>query len=446
MPPKLFLKNLTIPSPCTADWNSMNGNDQVRFCEHCQLSVQNLSQITRNQAQRLVANSNGRLCVRYHQDSTGQPFASPLRQKLHRIGGRASRLAAGAFSATLSVTSAVAQPASIHSHNLNSPIVAQTSTRRSLGSSIAGTITDQNGAVIPGATISLWNEQTQGPLYANTDFSGEFKIASLESGSYKLRIEAPGFAAAETIGIYLQPNSEMRIDRTLSIATIEEVVEIEETRRIVMGAVAMVSPAHPFVRAAQDDDLEALAGLIAGTDVNMRDKRSRTTALEHAVRNANREMVQLLMSSGANANAQDSGGATCLMELGQDATSDLVWDLVNGGAKVNLKDKSGNTALMAAVSSGNLDAVKTLLDAGATVDPKNEDGRTALMLAASEGHVNIVRALIHAGASLTATDGERKDALALATENNHKAVIRFLKSKGAIEAPAPIEEQEEEEP
>jgi len=43
MAPKNFLKNLTIPSPCTADWDSMIGNDQVRFCGHCSLKVHNLS-------------------------------------------------------------------------------------------------------------------------------------------------------------------------------------------------------------------------------------------------------------------------------------------------------------------------------------------------------------------------------------------------------------------
>ena len=109
MAPKNFLNNLTIPSPCTADWNSMIGNDQVRFCEHCNLDVHNLSLMTRNQAQRLVARSNGRLCVRYHHDSAGRPLTLPVRQKLHRIGRRVSRIAAGAFTATLSVTSAVAQ-------------------------------------------------------------------------------------------------------------------------------------------------------------------------------------------------------------------------------------------------------------------------------------------------------------------------------------------------
>src|ERR1700704_5599742 len=74
MPSKNFLDNIIIPSPCTADWNSMTGNDQVRFCEHCNLDVRNLSLMTRNQAERIVARSNGRLCVRYQHDSTARPL------------------------------------------------------------------------------------------------------------------------------------------------------------------------------------------------------------------------------------------------------------------------------------------------------------------------------------------------------------------------------------
>jgi len=32
------LDQITIPTPCDADWDSMTGNDQVRFCEHAIVS------------------------------------------------------------------------------------------------------------------------------------------------------------------------------------------------------------------------------------------------------------------------------------------------------------------------------------------------------------------------------------------------------------------------
>ena len=151
MPPKLFLKNLTIPSPCNVDWNSMKGNDQVRFCEHCELSVHNLSAMTRHQAERLVARSNGRLCVQYVADANGKPLLAQAGMKLHRISRRASRIAAGAFTATLSVTSAVAHSSQNFQNSLSRystlPAAQQPISPLGLGSSLVGRVTDQNGAV-----------------------------------------------------------------------------------------------------------------------------------------------------------------------------------------------------------------------------------------------------------------------------------------------------------
>lgn len=447
---KHFLKNLTLPSPCTADWNAMTGNDQVRFCEHCSFEVHNLSLMTRSQAERLIAGANGRLCVRYIHDPNGGPVTLPVGQKLHRISRRASQIAAGAFTAALSVTSAVAQESTgTQSSNPNPPAATQPIARWALGASIVGTVTDQNGAVIPGASVSVSNEDLNLALYASTNIAGQFRIDGLAAGSYKLRVEAPGFAANESNGIYLSENGETRMDRSLKVAALAENLDLElngTTRYIVGGGmVAFVAPEHALVRAAQEDNLEALTALIAGMDVNLRDKRSNTTALEHAVRNANREMVQLLISAGANVNLKNNSGETVLMMLDGDATSDLVWDIINVGARVNSKDNSGNTALMQAATTNNLDAVETLLDAGAEVDARNKRGQTALMLAAAEGNVNIVRTLVLAGADINAKDSEHLNVLAHALENDHAPVVRLLKSKGAFETVAQVETEKEKE-
>lgn len=453
MPSKLFLKNLTIPSPCSVDWNSMKGNDQVRFCEHCDLSVHNLSAMTRREAQRLVARSNGRLCVQFVTDANGKPLLAEAGMKLHRISRRVSRIAAGAFTATLSVTSAVANSSqnsqSWQTDYANAPTISQPTSR--LGtSSLVGTLTDQHGALIPGATVGLSSDQLNLALYASSDSAGQFRIDNLEPGVYSVRIEAPGFASEDVGTVYVQARGETRIDRTLKVPVIEANVEVESgenSRYFSMGgAVAMVAPAHPFVRAAQNDNIEALAALISETDVNMRDQQSGTTALEHAVRNANREMVQLLLSAGANPNARDSSGQTVLMDLDEDATADLVWDLINSGAKVNLQDEEGNTALMEAAATRNLDLIKTLIDAGAKLETRNKQGRTALMFAALAGHVNTVRTLILAGADIGAVDKENRDALAHAIEESNKTVIRLLKSRGAMETLAQNDEDEDDEP
>lgn len=445
MAPKSFFKNLTIPSPCAADWNSMKGNDQVRFCEHCCLEVHNVSLMTRTQAERLIARSKGQLCVRYHHNEAGQPLTLPVGQKLHRMGRRVSRFAAGAFTATLSVTSTIAQPSgNSQLGNLNRPAAEEINVQSGTGS-ISGTIKDQNGALITAATVSILNQQGTLALYASTDFNGTFKIESLAAGIYNLRIEAPGFAADEVGNIYLRAGDEMRLERTLDVAHLEEKVDIESEGDIVSstgGVVSIIAPADPFIRAAQEDNLEELTTLISGKDVNLRDKSSGTTALEHAVRNANREMVQLLISAGANVNTKNESGETVLMMLDDDATSDLVWDLINAGAKVNVQDDAGNTALMQAATANNLEMLKALIDAGAEINTRNKAGRTALIFAASEGSINIVRTLVVGGADITVTDRDNMNALAHAVGNDHLPVVRFLKSKGAIETVAKNEKEE----
>ena len=73
------LDRITIPERCNADWESMIGNDQVRFCEHCNLHVTNLSNFTRREALRLVEHL--RAAGRRHQpidqrqDADRQPHA-----------------------------------------------------------------------------------------------------------------------------------------------------------------------------------------------------------------------------------------------------------------------------------------------------------------------------------------------------------------------------------
>src|ERR1700730_18353862 len=102
------LDRITIPVPCDADWDSMSGNDQVRFCEHCNLHVTDLSSMTRQNAMRLVARSHARLCVRYIQ-LPGGGVLTKAPEKLYRIGRRVSQIAAGAFTASLTLSTAAAQ-------------------------------------------------------------------------------------------------------------------------------------------------------------------------------------------------------------------------------------------------------------------------------------------------------------------------------------------------
>lgn len=65
------LENIKIASPCSQDWNEMIGTQRKRFCGECKLNVYNLSGMSRTEAENLLLNSEGRLCVRFFKRADG---------------------------------------------------------------------------------------------------------------------------------------------------------------------------------------------------------------------------------------------------------------------------------------------------------------------------------------------------------------------------------------
>jgi hypothetical protein len=65
------LNQARVASPCPTSWESMSGDDRVRFCGHCARNVYNLSGMTRREAEDLVLAHEGRLCVRFFRRRDG---------------------------------------------------------------------------------------------------------------------------------------------------------------------------------------------------------------------------------------------------------------------------------------------------------------------------------------------------------------------------------------
>jgi hypothetical protein len=70
-PGKNPLTSLEVASPCRASWEAMSGDDRVRFCDQCAKNVYNLSDMSRREAEALVRESEGRLCVRFYRRRDG---------------------------------------------------------------------------------------------------------------------------------------------------------------------------------------------------------------------------------------------------------------------------------------------------------------------------------------------------------------------------------------
>jgi ankyrin repeat protein len=426
---------IRIALPCDVEWESMTGNDRVRYCEHCKLTVHNVDLISKKQLRRLIARSGDRLCVSYQQP-VPQISSTPI---LYTIGRRTSVIAASAFSATLSISTAVAaatpKPASTPIQPAVATHVANAFVAAGYGK-LYGFIRNPNGLAVNGATITLTSSDSSEGYASYTSGDGQYRIEGITPGTYKLIITARGFDTTEVPNIAVRAGDNNRIDQTLSVAAENEPNTAVADR--IAGGMVISAPSEPLIAAARDDDLEAVkAILLTKPDVNVRDSSTHYTALERAVMNGNREMIQVLLWNKADINLRDEQGETILMVISEDTTSEVVWDLINAGAKVNLRDNDGDTALISIAQENNVEALQALLDAGAKVNDANKEGKTALMEAADAGLVHNVRALILAGANVNARDKEGKTALMYAVEENSPAVIRLLKAHGAIEFEAP---------
>jgi len=124
------LDNIRVAAPCSADWNQMTGDERARLCGDCNLTVYNLSGMTRDEAEALLQSRVGRLCVRYYQRADGtillkdctigvkrrnrrRLFAAGVAASLAGIGGAAALLR-GSHEDAVPVAGAIALPQPEH--------------------------------------------------------------------------------------------------------------------------------------------------------------------------------------------------------------------------------------------------------------------------------------------------------------------------------------------
>jgi ankyrin repeat protein len=132
------------------------------------------------------------------------------------------------------------------------------------------------------------------------------------------------------------------------------------------------------------------------------------TALLEACRRGYSGVGLALVEAGADVNAKDSYGVSCLMYSAITGSNKLILGLMDKGADVNARDRYGRSALIEALTTENdipLNTYKSLIDAGADVNIRIAGGLTPIMLAA-DGNAQVLRFLIDAGADLNATDDD----------------------------------------
>jgi hypothetical protein len=92
--------------------------------------------------------------------------------------------------------------------------------------SIQGTISDQSGAVVTGAKVTITNKETGQTISVTTTSSGAFASGALIPGEYLVRVEAKGFKTTET-PVAVQVNVTSSANIKLQVGQESQVIEVE---------------------------------------------------------------------------------------------------------------------------------------------------------------------------------------------------------------------------
>ena len=91
---------------------------------------------------------------------------------------------------------------------------------------VSGTITDQTGGAIAGATVTVLDVERGVPRTLTTDDAGVYTAPNLIPGQYTVHVEAKGFNAIERKDITVQVGQDVRVDLTLKPGDTSQVVTV----------------------------------------------------------------------------------------------------------------------------------------------------------------------------------------------------------------------------
>ena len=184
---------------------------------------------------------------------------------------------------------------------------------QSTNATIDGIVKDNQGGVLPGATVTAVNEATGLSRTTTTGERGAYRLSELPPGRYTLRVEMPSFAVVERKGVALSLGANLTLPFNLEIASVQESVTVtgqaplvETTQKVLETNISPADVDNLPVKGRQFVDLALLA---PGVTVDTASANGATDSISFGGFN---EQFKSLWLEGIDINDEVTGGGSTL--------------------------------------------------------------------------------------------------------------------------------------
>lgn len=195
-------------------------------------------------------------------------------------------------------------------------------------------------------------------------------------------------------------------------------------------------PTLSLIQAARTGAIGVVKQLIEQGE-NINQEVMGCTALHYAAFYNRKDIVEYLISMGAELNAKNSSGFTPLAWAVDRGLVDITWMLLEAEADPAIADSKGNTPLHKATTLKNAQMVETLLSINTDeeewckVNARNTEGCTSAYFAAFQGSNDVLQILIDFQANINLPSFKNITPLHRAVSANRLDTVKMLLENGA---------------
>jgi hypothetical protein len=221
-------------------------------------------------------------------------------------------------------------------------------------SDLTGIVTDQTGAVVAGASITLTDQATGAEHATNSSGTGLYEIAGLNPGNYNLKVSAKNFQTFAQNGIVINVSATFRVDVKLTVGAESQTITVSADALAVQAdsnvVSTLISSEEISEIATENRNFAALAALGMGVSSNLPDNNTPAAFSSNFTISFNglRQSHNIWLIDGGE--SSDRGGAGGMqIQPSQDAiaefqvmSSNYPPDYgISSGATISLSLKSG---------------------------------------------------------------------------------------------------------